>query len=146
MIRKYERMLRQELHGIQELSRQAPTGIRNRITNRCNKLSLIFKKIERLMNDQQKYIARQAIFEAMTGGRKLSQMDCREFEVEDMRTPMSHMRDRFTNAGFILCSRWIKTPKGRRIKEYWLEKQGTDLNVMNTEYDFGHNIEHRSLS
>jgi hypothetical protein len=74
------------------------------------------------MNKAQKYIARQAIFEALTGGRKLSQMDCREFEVEDMRTPMSHMKDRFENAGFILNSQWIKTPKGRRIKEYWLTK------------------------
>ena len=54
------------------------------------------------MNKEQKYIARQAIFEALTGGRKLSQMDCREFEVEDMRTPISHMKDRFDNAGFNL--------------------------------------------
>lgn len=75
------------------------------------------------MNKEQKYIARQAIFEAMTGGRKLSQMDCREFEVEDMRTPMSHMKDRFEAAGFILNSQWIQTPKGRRIKEYWLVKR-----------------------
>ncbi len=35
------------------------------------------------MNKDQKYIATQAIFKALTGGRKLSQMDCREFEVED---------------------------------------------------------------
>ena len=41
------------------------------------------------MNKDQKYIATQAIFEALTRGRKLSQMDCREFEVEDMRTPIS---------------------------------------------------------
>ena len=76
-----------------------------------------------MMNEKQKYIARQAIFEAMTGGRKLSQMDCREFEVEDMRTPVSHMKERFESAGFILKSQWIQTPKGRRIKEYWLVKR-----------------------
>jgi hypothetical protein len=75
------------------------------------------------MNEQQKYIARHAIYEALTGGRKLSQMDCREFEVEDMRTPVSHMKERFTEAGYVLNSQWIKTPKGRRIKEYWLEKR-----------------------
>ena len=75
------------------------------------------------MNKEQKYIATQAIFEALTGGRKLSQMDCREFEVEDMRTPVSHMKERFDNAGFNLLSQWIQTPKGRRIKEYWLERR-----------------------
>lgn len=75
------------------------------------------------MNKEQKYNARAAIFEAMTGGRKLSQLDCREFEVEDMRTPMSHMRERFESAGFSLNSQWIQTSKGRRIKEYWLERR-----------------------
>ena len=75
------------------------------------------------LNAQQKGIGRRAIFKALTGGRPLSQMDCREFEVEDMRTPVSHMKERFTEAGYVLNSQWIKTPKGRRIKEYWLEKQ-----------------------
>ena len=74
------------------------------------------------MNEKQKYIARAAIYEAMTNGRKLSQMDCREFEVEDMRTPISHMKDRFHSNGYRVESQWIKTPKGRRIKEYWLER------------------------
>lgn len=78
------------------------------------------------MNKEQKYIARQAIFEALTGGRRLSQMDCREFEVEDMRTPMSHMKERFHSAGFNLNSQWIETPKGRRIKEYWLTKRSNN--------------------
>lgn len=73
-----------------------------------------------------KYNARKAIFEALTGGRKLSQMDCREFEVEDMRTPISHMKDKIDNAGYALNSQWIKTPKGRRIKEYWVVKQANN--------------------
>lgn len=120
MMEKYERMLRQELQAIRLAVRTAPSGTRNRVSNRCSKLTLIFKK---MMNEQQKYIARRAIYEALTNGRKLSQMDCREFEVEDMRTPVSHMKERFTEAGYVLNSQWIKTPKGRRIKEYWLEKQ-----------------------
>ena len=123
MTTRLDTMLRAELNGIKEQVRTAPSGTRNKIDNRCRKITLIFKKMEKIMNAQQKYIARQAIFEAMTGGRKLSQMDCREFEVEDMRTPMSHMRDRFEAAGFTLNSQWIQTPKGRRIKEYWLERR-----------------------
>lgn len=78
------------------------------------------------MNKESKYIAKRAIFNALTSGRKLSQMDCREFEVEDMRTPISHMKDDFDNAGFSLHSQWIKTPKGRRIKEYWLNRKRTN--------------------
>jgi hypothetical protein len=123
MTDKYERMLRAELRGIQEELRNAPSGTRNKVSNRCRKISLIFKKMNKVMNEQQKYIARHAIYEALTGGRKLSQMDCREFEVEDMRTPVSHMKERFTEAGYDLHSQWIKTPKGRRIKEYWLERR-----------------------
>ena len=123
MTDRLERMLRAELRGIQEELRNAPSGTRNRVSNRCRKVTLIFKRISKVMNEQQKYIARHAIYEALTGGRKLSQMDCREFEVEDMRTPMSHMRDRFEAAGFTLNSQWIQTPKGRRIKEYWLERR-----------------------
>ena len=119
MMEKYERMLRQELQGIRLAVRTAPSGTRNRVSNRCSKLTLIFKK---MMNEQQKYIARRAIYEALTNGRKLSQMDCREFEVEDMRTPVSHMKQQFADNGFVLNSQWIKTPKGRRIKEYWLER------------------------
>ena len=120
---KYERMIRAELRGIQDLIRNAPSGVRNKVSNRCNRIGLIVKKIDKAMNEQQKYIARQAIFEAMTEGRKLSQMDCQEFEIEDMRTPMSHMKDRFLSAGYKLNSQWIQTPKGRRIKEYWLERR-----------------------
>lgn len=123
MTDRLERMLRAELRGIQEELRNAPSGTRNKVSNRCRKVTLIFKRISKVMNEQQKYIARHAIYEALTGGRKLSQMDCREFEVEDMRTPVSHMKERFTEAGYVLNSQWIKTPKGRRIKEYWLEKR-----------------------
>lgn len=66
--------------------------------------------------------ARVALFAALTNGRHLSQMDCAEFEIEDMRTRVSHMQDDFTSAGFTLRKAWIKTPKGRRVKEYWLER------------------------
>lgn len=114
--------LEQILHELQQLRRAAgaaPTGLRNKIQNRCSRITILIKKE---MNEKQKYIARAAIYEAMTNGRKLSQMDCREFEVEDMRTPISHMKDRFHSNGYRVESQWIKTPKGRRIKEYWLER------------------------
>ena len=49
-------------------------------------------------------------------------MDCREFEIEDMRTPISHMKEDFKANGFKVESEWITTPKGRRIKSYWLTR------------------------
>lgn len=69
----------------------------------------------------RKYNAKQAIYNALLDGRHLSQMDCREFQVEDMRTNISHLKDRFQHT-HDLKTKWITTPvRGARIKEYWLE-------------------------
>ena len=75
------------------------------------------------MNTEQKYIAKKAILEALLNGRHLSQMDCREFQVEDMRTNICHLKDRFPDT-HILRKEWIVTPvRKARIKSYWLEKK-----------------------
>lgn len=75
------------------------------------------------MDNKNKYIAKRAILSALLDGRHLSQMDCREFLVEDMRTPISHLKDKFQDT-HNLKTRWITTPvRGARIKEYWLEKR-----------------------
>jgi hypothetical protein len=72
---------------------------------------------------QSKYNATLAILNALLGGRHLSQMDCREFQVEDMRTPISHLRPRYQDT-HTLNTKWIITPvRGARIKEYWLEER-----------------------
>lgn len=116
---------------IQDLARDLPPGKEHQIVNRCSKINLLIRKSKDMNTEDNfrsqhiadRYNAKKAIFEAMTQGRKVSQMDCREFEVEDMRTPVSHMKDWFEAAGFSLKSQWIHTPKGRRIKEYWLERR-----------------------
>ena len=70
---------------------------------------------------KQKYNASKAILNALISGRRLSQMDCREFQIEDMRTPISHLKPKYPTT-HELKSRWIITPvRGARIKEYWLE-------------------------
>lgn len=70
---------------------------------------------------EKRYIAKHAILNALLDGRHLSQMDCREFMVEDMRTQVSHLKDRFRDT-HDLKTKWITTPvRGARIKEYWLE-------------------------
>ena len=73
------------------------------------------------MENKKKYIAKQAILSALMDGRHLSQMNCREFMVEDMRTNISHLKPKFQET-HNLHTKWIKTPvRGARIKEYWLE-------------------------
>ena len=70
-----------------------------------------------------KYNARKAILNALLDGRHLSQMDCREFMVEDMRTPVSHLKPKYKDTHVLKC-KWIKSPvRGARIKEYWLESR-----------------------
>ena len=75
------------------------------------------------MAARKQYNATRAILDALLDGRHLSQMDCREFQVEDMRTPISHLKRRY-NGTHDLKTRWIITPvRGARIKEYWLESK-----------------------
>lgn len=72
-----------------------------------------------------KYNARRAILAALMEGRHLSQLDCGEFMVEDMRTVISHLKGEYEQT-HDLKSIWIKTPvRGSRIKEYHLEKRTT---------------------
>ncbi len=71
----------------------------------------------------EKYSANKAILNALMDGRHLSQMDCREFQVEDMRTPIAHLRNKYDKT-HNLKTRWIVTPvRKARIKEYWLESR-----------------------
>lgn len=50
-------------------------------------------------------------------------MDAREFQVEDIRTPISHLKRCYKDT-HELKSTWIVTPvRKARIKEYWLEER-----------------------
>ena len=69
----------------------------------------------------EKYNGRKAILNALLEGRHVSQMDCREFKVEDMRSNICRLKPRFEST-HVLKKKWITTPvRGARIKEYWLE-------------------------
>lgn len=72
---------------------------------------------------EKKRNANREILAALLAGRKLSQMNCKEFQVEDMRTPISHLRKRYQDT-HDLKFQWITTPtNGSRIKLYWLEER-----------------------
>ena len=72
------------------------------------------------MKKSDRYNATRAILNALKNGRQLSQLDCEEFMVEDMRTVVSHLKKHY-EADYDLNSIWISTPVlNRRIKLYWL--------------------------
>lgn len=74
-----------------------------------------------MISDNTAFNATKAILEALKNGRRLSQLDCAEFQIEDMRTPISHLRPRYEQT-HILRTRWITTSRRKaHIKEYWLE-------------------------
>ena len=71
----------------------------------------------------KKYNAKKAILNALLQGRHLSQMDCAEFMVEDMRSVVSHLKEKFKGT-HELKTKWIKTPvRKANIKEYRLERR-----------------------
>lgn len=72
------------------------------------------------MKNQDRYIATKAILNALKEGRQLSQLDCEEFKVEDMRTIVSHLKPKYQDTHDLQFV-WITTPVlNRRIKLYWL--------------------------
>lgn len=75
------------------------------------------------MKKSERYNATRAILNALKAGRQLSQLDCEEFKVEDMRTIVSHLKPKFQDT-HDLMSIWITTPVlNRRIKLYWLTEK-----------------------
>lgn len=72
------------------------------------------------MKKEDRYIATKAILNALKDGRQLSQLDCEEFKVEDMRSVISHLRPKYQDTHDLQFV-WITTPVlNRRIKLYWL--------------------------
>ena len=72
------------------------------------------------MKKSDRYNATKAILNALKEGRQLSQLDCEEFKVEDMRTIVSHLKPKYQDTHDLQFV-WVTTPVlNRRIKLYWL--------------------------
>lgn len=73
---------------------------------------------------KDRYIAKKAIFNAMKDGRHISLLDSREFEVSQMHTQITFIRNeiREKNLPYVLRDEWIPFgTHGKRCKSYWLE-------------------------
>ena len=127
-MRKIDQTIHDNLRAIEGLASGLPEGKRLRVLNKTRMVRLALAKSvaapsPSVPEGEENVSAMAAILSALYQGRKLSQLDCREFGVEDMRTPVAHLRRRFQGT-HRLCSRWIETPVHRsRIKEYWLEEK-----------------------
>lgn len=103
---------------------ELPVAKRLKVLNRTRLIRLALKKGETIIPAAGPSLKPySAILAALKSGRRLSQLDCKEFQIEDMRTPVSHLRKRYEK-DYVLQSRWISTPTlKRKIKEWWLEER-----------------------
>lgn len=109
---------------IAEIARLLPPGKYHQVVNRVNKANLIIKKSNTTTDmanaTSKNYNASREILNALIGGRKLSQLDCKEFMVADMRTMVSHLKPHFPDT-HVLVKKWIVTPVNKRhIRQYQL--------------------------
>lgn len=73
-----------------------------------------------------RYIAKKAIFDALTQGRHISFLHSPEFKVSEMHTQMHCIRRDIEdkNLPYVLRTKWISVGlAGKRCKEYWLEEK-----------------------
>ena len=114
--------LQSTFNGIRkEAAAVLPAGKARSVSNHLDKVQLLMKR-----TPAPEVTGKQAIFNALCQGRHISQLDCREFRIEDVRTPVSHLAKRIEDAGLKLCKRKITSPvTGAWLHEYWCEKRET---------------------
>lgn len=131
---KYTETMLRLTREIQALAKDLPPGKGHQIANRCSKINVIIKKIKDMNTEDNftsqqiadRYNAKQAVFEAMCQGRKVSCLDSREFEVSEFHTTICKIRQDIDSKSlpWDLKDRWITFGKyGKRCKEYWLERR-----------------------
>ena len=118
-----------------------PDGQRNRMLNYIDKLKGTVRRasahpafevtLDEQTHDQiaDRYIAKKAIFDAMTKGRRITLKDSREFKCSEMHTQIHCIRRDIAdnNLPWVLCARWVDVNlAGKRCKEYWLEPIETE--------------------
>lgn len=101
-----------------------PAGQARRVSNYCDRISVWMKRAG-TPSDQPKdkaISAKDAIFNALCSGQHISQLDSKRFQIEDIRTPVSHLGKRIDAAGLKLCKKRITSPvTGAWLHEYWCE-------------------------
>jgi hypothetical protein len=126
-----------ELAHIRTAVAGLPTDLRHRILNRCDKLSVLYRRQQksipeaddRTPRQQQEQVAgqyntAQRIVAALLSGRTLSQRDSQEFKTTAFHSRIADARRILSRQGYTLRSRYTtdaETIAGRAFKLYWIE-------------------------
>ena len=138
---KYDNRFDRTLALLRAEANRLPDGQRNRMLNYIDKLKGTVRRasshpafevtLDEQTHDQiaDRYIAKQAIFDAMIRGRRITLKDSREFKCSEMHTQIHCIRQDIKDKRlpWELCSRWVDVNlAGKRCKEYWLEPIETE--------------------
>lgn len=126
-----------ELAHIRTAVAGLPTALRHRILNRCDKLSVLYRRQQaelpeaddRTPRQQQEQVAgqyntAQRIVTALLSGRTLSQRDSQEFKTTAFHSRIADARRILSRQGHTLRSRYTtdaETLAGRAFKLYWID-------------------------
>ena len=133
----YNARITRQLADIYEAVRGLPESQRNKIINKAQALAVTSRRVLRSKyagapapgdtHDQiaDRYIAKQAIFDALCQGRRITFLDSREFGCSEMHTQITCIRQDIAKRDlpWTLCDRWVEFKEGKRCKEYWLEEK-----------------------
>lgn len=118
----------------------AEPGLRRKLGNYLDKISVNVRRYQARKETtkpttdadytpeqvQARYVAKRAIFDAMTGGRRITFLDSHEFRCSEMHTQMHCIRKdiEMLNLPYILHADWTTFGNsGKRCKVYWVEKK-----------------------
>ena len=126
-----------ELAHIRTAVAGLPTALRHRILNRCDKLSVLYRRQQQSIPEaddrtpaqQQEQVAgqyntAQRIVAALLSGRTLSQRDSQEFKTTAFHSRIADARRILSRQGYTLRSRYTtdaETLAGRAFKLYWID-------------------------
>ena len=132
-----------ELAHIRTAVAGLPTALRHRILNRCDKLSVLYRRQQaelpeaddRTPRQQQEQVAgqyntAQRIVAALLSGRTLSQRDSQEFKTTAFHSRIADARRILSRQGYTLRSRYTtdaETLAGRAFKLYWIDNNTLNI-------------------
>lgn len=120
----------------------AEPGLRRKLGNYLDKISVNVRRYEARAKEtgtrpttdadytaeqvEARYVAKKAIFDAMTGGRHITFLDSHEFKCSEMHTQMHCIRRdiELLDLPYVLHADWTTFGNsGKRCKVYWLEEK-----------------------
>lgn len=123
--------VQEALTTIRRLAMSLPTGKRNQVYNRCDRIHILLRNAptgepspERMQESiEDHYATTKRIVAALFAGRELSYKDMKEFNTVEWHTRIHEARTIIArnHPEYVFCSRWENDGK-HPYKIYWLDK------------------------